>query len=263
MGKKGIFFNQLNEFFDNIYVIHLRRSTDRLSYIQDKLDGLNFEIFWGVDGKELDYKELEKQGLYDPHLTKLFKKRKGRPARHLPLTRIGCALSHNSVYKDILEKGYNKALVLEDDLIIDNSNLETFRETTMELPEDWQLLYFGHWGANSDPSLLLRIQKFFLSIAAFGFQKFERLKMIDPNVIRCWFPRPYSKHLERSGVHHGTYAYGITAECAQTILNYQTPVIQEVDNAIAELCNYEWIKAFSLKERIFYPNLEMPSTINE
>lgn len=116
MGKKEVFFKQLNEFFDNIYVIHLKRSTNRLPYIQQKLDGLDFKLFWGIDGKELDRTELEKEGLYDSHLTKLFKKRKGRPARNLPLTRIGCALSHNSVYKDILEKGYEKALILEDDL---------------------------------------------------------------------------------------------------------------------------------------------------
>ena len=254
MGKKEVFFNQLNDFFDHIYVIHLKRSTDRKSYIKDKLAGLNFELFRGVDGKKLDRTELKKKGLYDSHLTKLFKKRKGQPAKDLPLTRIGCALSHNSVYKDILENGYKRALILEDDVIVNTKALDIFPKAVNELPKEWELLYFGHWGANSNPSPILKIQKFLLSLAAIIFERFERLKMINQDVIRCWFSRPYSKNLEKSGVHHGMYAYALTEEGARTILNYQTPVIQEVDNAVAELCNYEWINAFSLKKRPFYQN---------
>lgn len=264
MNKKEVFFKNLNEFFDNIYVISLKKSSTRHLYIKEILSGLDFELFWGIDGKKLDRNELQEKGIYHSHLTKLLKKRKGRPAKDLPLPSIGCALSHYAVYNDILDKGYQKALILEDDLFIDTNALGTFEKALNELPDDWQLLYLGHFGSNSDPTMLLKVQKSVLSLLSIFFQKFERLKMIDPDVIRCWFPRAYSENLDRSGTHFGTHSYGVTSEGARIILNYQIPVVQEVDNTIAELCNYEWIKAFSLKKRIFHQNREdFSSTIKD
>lgn len=261
--NKTKLFNLFNDYFDRIYVITLKKSTDRHSIFQETLEGLNYKIFYGVDGSQLQVDKLKEDGIYHSHLTKLMKKRIGRRPSEMSPARIGCALSHLEIYKEVLEHKYQRVLIFEDDPVFKIKDVQTVEKAFEELPDDWELLYFGHKGANSNPSILLKFQKNLLWLFAVLVQRFERLRRLDPDVIRCWLPRPYSEHLEISGSHFGTNAYAMSKNGAEKVLNYQTPVVQESDNALAELCSYGWIKAFNLKEQIFIQNRNLPSTINE
>ena len=263
MGKKEEIFELLNNFFDKIYLITLKRSTDRHQIIHKTLQGLNYKIFWGVDGNELDIVELQRDGLYHSNLTKLLRKRKGENPRDLTNAQIGCALSHVRVYQDILNNNYNKALIFEDDLIIDLNGLKSLKLSLNELPEDWELLYLGHFGANSNPSTLLKLQKTLLQLFTSYLYKFERLRILNPKTIDCWFARPFSENLNLAGTFFGNHAYGVSLEGANKILGFQTPIVQEADNATSELCNYEWINAFSLKKLVFFQNKDLKSTISD
>jgi GR25 family glycosyltransferase involved in LPS biosynthesis len=261
MNNKETLFDVFNEFFDHIYLITLKRSTDRHDLIKNTLEGLNYTIFWGVDGRELQIEELEKNSVYHPYLTKILKKRKGQPPVNMTKAHIGCALSHLSVYKDIIVNNFKNALIFEDDILMNENAVETTIKALNELPENWELLRLGHFGSNSDPTTLLKIQVSILRFVANIFIRNERLRVLDPQVMRCWFARPYSENLELSGYHFGNHAYALTQEGARIILNYQTPIVQRSDDAVSELCSYEWIKAFNLKERVFFQNRDLPSTI--
>ncbi|MDX1642065.1 MAG: glycosyltransferase family 25 protein, partial [Balneolaceae bacterium] len=175
---------------------------------------------------------------------------------------IGCALSHVFVYKDMLKNNYQRALVLEDDPIINVNAVDSLKEALSELPDDWEFLYLGYHGANKNPSNMLKLQKKILLGFSKLVKRFERLRMIDEDVIEGWFSKPYSQNLEKAGVYHGTYSYGITPKGARQILKFQQPVVQESDNAVAELCNYGWIKAFNVKDEVFLPNREVFSTVS-
>ena len=61
MLQKSVLFDCINNSFDKICVITLKRSSDRHTIIEKLLQGLDYEIFWGVDGSNLDYKELLKK----------------------------------------------------------------------------------------------------------------------------------------------------------------------------------------------------------
>jgi len=253
----------LNHFFDKIYVISLKRSTDRHKLLEKNLEGINYEIFWGIDGKKLDLNKLEQEGIYLPYHTRILKKREGKKVSDLTNTQIGCALSHIKVCEDVLINKYQNALIFEDDVIIDANKNVNLESALAELPEDWELLYLGRHGSNNDPSLLLRIQTYLLSNVSKYVQNFERLRVLNPNVIKCCLPRKYSNHLDLSGYHHGAYAYAISNTGARKILNYLLPIVQRNDNAVAELCSYEWIRAFNVKNIAFFPNRSIPSTIND
>lgn len=261
MDKKKELFEVFNEYFDHIYLISLKRSTDRHDLVKKTLEGLDYTFFWAVDGKELNVEELEKNSIYHPYLNKLLKKRKGEPPKHMTKAQLGCALSHLNIYKDIVEKDFKNALIFEDDLLLDPNAIDTTIKAFEELPENWELLRLGHSGANSNPTLLLRIQVSLLIFVANLLRRYERLRVFDANVINRWLATPYSENLERSGYHFGNHAYAVTQGCAKTILNFQTPVIQRSDIVVSELCSYDWIKAFSLKKRVFYQNKKLPSTI--
>jgi len=88
------------------YVINLARSLDRREHITAELKktGVDYEIITAIDGRDLD---LNDPAIVDPaFLTKV----------QLVAGTVGAALSHQSVYRKIIEDGLDKALVLEDDI---------------------------------------------------------------------------------------------------------------------------------------------------
>lgn len=91
------------------YVINLTRSTDRRAYITAELQrtGVDFEFISAVDGRTLD---LGDSALIDPSVASECK---------FPGT-YACPLSHFHTYQKILEDGRDRALVLEDDVILPN-----------------------------------------------------------------------------------------------------------------------------------------------
>lgn len=98
------------------YVINLARSLDRLAHIAAELGktGLDYEIVTAVDGRDLD---LSDPAIVDPSLPYI------NPS--LPIVDVGlaagtagAALSHLRVYRKIIEDGLDRALVLEDDVVL-------------------------------------------------------------------------------------------------------------------------------------------------
>lgn len=89
----------------DIYVINLDKSVDRMKKIDDQMSALNLQYirFSAIYGKELSDSEIDKYTT--------------TTCRHLLCNHsmIGCALSHVSVWKKIIESGADFALVLEDD----------------------------------------------------------------------------------------------------------------------------------------------------
>ena len=256
MQNKRKLFDILNNYFDKIYVVTLRKSKDRHEHLKQELDGLNYTFFWGVNGKELNVDELQRNGIYQPLHTRFIKQLNGRKTEALNGARIGCALSHVGVYKEILHNNYSRTLILEDDLFVCSKTPEKLEKSLQELPDDWELFYLGHYWSHKSTSLKAK-----LWLTACKIVSSLRFRKYDPKAMRGRLRRPYSDHLERSGYQYGTHAYAVTPAGAKKILEFQTPVIQESDNAIASLCQNEWINAYNSKPSIFCQNTELPSTI--
>ena len=105
-----------------IYVISLVRSLDRRLRVASMLaeQGVDFEFFDAVDGREIDY-----AAFVDSHA----------PWQLLP-GEIGCYLSHLGVWRNVVERGDDVALVLEDDVIIDANAFDVI-DSCVELTEGW------------------------------------------------------------------------------------------------------------------------------
>ena len=90
------------------YVINLSRSTERRAHMVRELRkaGINHEFVEGVEGRDLD--------LSDTSL--VFPTWEGRSPLWPGV--VGCMLSHLKVYKKVLENSVERALVLEDDVIL-------------------------------------------------------------------------------------------------------------------------------------------------
>jgi glycosyl transferase family 25 len=98
-----------------VFVINLDKSTDRMVKVSKRLSelGIAFERISAVYGADLSQEEIDKY--YCPELNK---KNYRRP---LGLGEIGCYISHIKVWKAIIDRKLSCALILEDDIMIDES----------------------------------------------------------------------------------------------------------------------------------------------
>ncbi len=137
-----------------LYVINLAVCTERRRRMEERLRPLQAEFdirfFAAVDGRALSADALARD--YD----------EARAIRTLdrPLTsgEVGCALSHKSVYKDLLTAGHRCAVILEDDVVLDADFPDVFRRVQSWLlcgcPRialfTWAAKYVG-WGRRLTP----------------------------------------------------------------------------------------------------------------
>jgi GR25 family glycosyltransferase involved in LPS biosynthesis len=117
---------KINELFDNVFVINLKRRPDRLKTITEKLNDLHikFEVIEAVDGSLLDAD-----------------KSIGNGCNHKGVA--GCALSHRKVAALAKERHYKNYLVIEDDCEFSEDFNELFNFYYKQLPKDWDMIYFG------------------------------------------------------------------------------------------------------------------------
>jgi glycosyl transferase family 25 len=109
----------LTKKYIHTFIISLPKDKNRREHLAKQLQntGLPFSILDAVDGSALSAAELNE--LYDRE------KAVRRFNRELSKGEIGCALSHISVYRKMIEEDIPYALVLEDDANILDSDLAT------------------------------------------------------------------------------------------------------------------------------------------
>jgi glycosyl transferase family 25 len=230
----------LNHFFDHIYVITLKRATDRREHFEKELKGLDYSIFWGKDKKEFDVKELNKVGIYDEQLAKK-NHRYGKP---MDGGNIGCSWSHQLVYKDILKNDYKKALILEDDVVINKETVVLLPQILKELPAEWELFYLGFDLNEQAPPKAFFKKAFYHLLSKLSLIKYST-KMIS-NL----YPKKITEHIYKAGYHNCTHAYGVTKEGAAKLLALQTPISFLPDNLLAHAATNEIVKAYIILPKI-------------
>ena len=93
-----------------VFVLNLKKDTERREYITKHLKdrGIEFELIEGVYGKDLSQQQLDT--LVDIEAAKKIRGKK------MALNEIGCSLSHQKIYKRILEDNLDGAFIFEDDV---------------------------------------------------------------------------------------------------------------------------------------------------
>ncbi|NXY38161.1 GT252 galactosyltransferase, partial [Pomatorhinus ruficollis] len=126
-----------------IFMINLKRRKDRRDRMLRTLyeQEIAVKVVEAVDGKALNTSQLKAlsiemlPGYRDPYSSR-------------PLTRgeIGCFLSHYYIWKEVVSKGLEKTLVIEDDVRFEHQ----FKRKLMKLMDDieqaqldWELIYIG------------------------------------------------------------------------------------------------------------------------
>lgn len=147
--RKSLNFNNsyrsqgLNTYFDRIFIINLKKDTNKknkiLKYLQI-LNIRNYEFIEAVNGSDQniidEYNKISKKGLITLWEKKYQKK-------HLSNSKeLGCLLSHLKILEIAKKRNYKRWLHLEDDIIIHKGFIHLFPLCMKNIPVDWDIIYF-------------------------------------------------------------------------------------------------------------------------
>ncbi|MCP1385401.1 glycosyltransferase family 25 protein [Runella salmonicolor] len=220
----------LNGYFDRVFVVTLRRATDRQEAIKQHLEGLNYELFWAVDKKDFTLADSIKSGVYDE--AKAVKFNRHRHSK-LSLGEIACAWSHRNLYEKIVQEGHERVLIFEDDVVPKLQMLELLLTTMNQLPEHWELVYLGFLKNEEITPKHWRKKQFYKLLATF-----RAYKWLTRHHVNNLYPKPYSTNLRIAGLHDCTHAYAVSKSAAEKLLKAQTPLYSRAD----ELMTHEVIR---------------------
>jgi len=139
--KKEIIQNtntmKLNNYFDKIICINLDRRSDRWKEIQVqfKKAGLSVQRFSAVDGNPRGYAHVKDDPTGERSINAIKNNSFGGVA--------GCIASHTDIWKMAKKNKWKNVLIIEDDCDFVHELQQQFTERINEVPQDWDLLYFG------------------------------------------------------------------------------------------------------------------------
>ena len=234
-------FQYLNEYFDKIVVLTLPSLTDRIDYFKKTFEGLNYEFFYGIDKETTSLDKLKEEGLYS---TKIFREFYKKPSE-ISTGMLCCSLGHLKIYEYIIEKGFQKTLILEDDAVPIVEELAKFPAIIKELPENWELLYLGY-EKNERPGIKEKLNRFLLT----NFPYHAQLKL-SRQIFRHYYPVPLSANIAKAGFHDCTHAYAVTREAAGKLLQYNKPVRFHPDNLLSYLNCTGQLNGYISRHKLF------------
>lgn len=247
MNEAQAFFSQLNQFFDTIYVITLDRATDRQQHIKKELDGLQYQFFAGKDKQQFSVEELRQKGIYDEQAAR----RHHRYGKPMQVGQICVSWSHAAVYKEIVEKGYRNALIMEDDVVIDREQAKNFSAILSSLPTGWEVLYLGFAEREQAPQGVAFKRLFYHFLRLFGAIRFSH------KTIEHLYPKKVSKYIYQAGYHDCVHAYAITQSAAKTLLGLQQPISFIADNLVAYAVTSGFLKGYVVLPKIIYQQYQV------
>ncbi|RYX87559.1 hypothetical protein EON73_01145 [bacterium] len=258
----SIFSKVLNRYFDKVIVLTIERNKHRLNIIDKILSGLDYDVFIGVDGKQLDLTELQQSNQVSANINEIYAETNSAylnmasPPIHI--NQVACAMSHVEIYKYLLnKKGCDRILILEDDVIPVEQHLKYLEDTLKSVPNDWEVLYLGYM-LNDDFSFLgnLKYHTLVTLLTSVGI----KTSMLSRK--QQTFPVPFSKFLRKHGAHTGTHAYGVTQSALPKLIAMQTPLQQVApDLLLIDAIVKNKITSYTTKYLFFDQNNSLHSSI--
>ena len=246
----------LNEFFDTIFIISIKRNQQRLAAFLQQNSNLDVEVFEGIDGREL-YPDVDHPRNFPSEFFEEHKLCYNR-CKNWNKGQLGCAMSNLFVQKAIVQRQISKALILEDDAFILEERLGYFQQALDELPAGWELFYLGfnptsRWAENPYTRLLLRFKHVLVPNFTEG--------MSSGNLLRRYFPVSFSERLNRPGIYGGTHAYALSYAGAKTITALDTPLQYGFDTSLMHANYHQLINSYSLKKPLIIPNDQFETSL--
>jgi GR25 family glycosyltransferase involved in LPS biosynthesis len=203
-----------------VYVVTVQPHEERQENTRTELGDGNFEFVFGIDQRQFTKEQLIKDGVYDERLARELDPK----GRDMTLAQICCTHTHLQIYKDMLEKGVERALIFEDDLRTIPFSEQEMSDAISNLPADFDVILWGWFGGRFRPPLGA------LQQAIFHVKHFLGLYKFNHRMIRNVYMRPYNAYFNVGAVNYGTYAYTVTRSGAEKLITLNTPIAHICDH---------------------------------
>lgn len=222
----------LNNYFDKIYLINLKRRNDRLNNFIDLSKKFNFnfelkEAFDGINGIDENFTYGNKKISYtrNEYYNPLAGDSMGIPNYHMNYFKgqIGCLISHLEVIKDAKNKNYKSILVFEDDVsFVENFN-ERLKNLMESVDQNWDMLYLS----GSIPQFLQN-HNFYSKVSQIHTTHSYSLKdSVYDNMIKLLTKNIFSKPVDSS---YASIHDSINTYVAIPYLTYQSDGFSDIQN---------------------------------
>ena len=236
--SKAKIFTTLNQFVDKTFVLTIERASERHDLIKAELNGLNFEFVYGIDKQNLDLKNLITDGIYGD----MRAKRNHRYHKSLTLGEIACSMGHKMIYEKMLEQKFDKVLILEDDVFVNEVN---FDEGIENLPNDWDVIYLDYFKNETKPWWAFFKQEWY------HVQRFFGLLNYSHKTIKNLYAKKINNNISTAGFHDYASAYIISKKAAQVLIELQTPIQFPADHVLPYAITNKLLKGFILHPKLF------------
>ena len=115
----------LNEVFDKVFVLTTSHFEQRIQNMKERLDGCEYEFFYGAYGGDIDVQHYRDLG------------------SRLTRGQLACALSHYQICKKFIDENLNNVLILEDDCAFYDS-VNNLSEYYSQLPDNYGIFFLGY-----------------------------------------------------------------------------------------------------------------------
>jgi glycosyl transferase, family 25 len=228
-------FRAMNEYFDAVWVLTIARNANRRAYIDRQFQGLKFEYFEGVDGKNITES--------DPRVD--FRQASETNGRAFKLNEAACALSHVSMLRAVVDRGLKNALIFEDDTALVARQAPWIPYCLERLPGDWELFYLGY----RDGELRGYLREF--------QERFGRPRNAQEVVSRT-----VGRGLRTAAGHELIHAYAVTRQGALKLLEGVYPIRDVADGWIERKVLARQISAYISIPKIFVQQSDLGSSIH-
>lgn len=130
---------------DRIYYINLDRRPDRNENIIRLMNKYNLHAIRvsAFDGSKLDINKISNNIITSKGIADA---KNSKQKVYVPLTSgaIGCALSHRSIWEKIANENIRNALILEDDIRINENLYDKLEVYKKYFPKDYDIIYLGY-----------------------------------------------------------------------------------------------------------------------
>ncbi|QED23889.1 glycosyltransferase family 25 protein [Candidatus Deianiraea vastatrix] len=136
-------YEALKPVLDTENIKHIRFSA--VNGYEVKIEDMHGKIFKGIDIKlgKLKFRLGEEYKIYCPNITLRYKMKYHQSQLGFSAGEIGVYCSHIEIMKDIIDRNYDAAMILEDDVVIHNGFGEKLSNTLKEyIPENADILWF-------------------------------------------------------------------------------------------------------------------------
>ena len=231
----------LKSFHDGVYVITAPGFEDRQLNARKELGDGNFEFIFSTHRDSTSKEELTANGIYDERRAIEL----DRSSKPMSLGHICCSIGHRNVYQQIVDNDIQRALIFEDDVVTNPVDESLIEMIVANVPPDAELIYWGWKDGGYKP--------FFGSIKQWLYHLQYSLGVLkyDHTMISNLYAEPYNEYFDTAGKRLLGHAYTITRSAAEKLIQLNTPIAFNADNALLYAVLQGKVRAYVSKTKLF------------